>query len=293
MNRVNIHKILSAFDFFVYSKIDENRLDTVITSDIKLDDLYKYIQETKETFPLKDTLEYYSLFYYSDRKRYIIKLVYFYKIENGILTIMHNPFVIMKLIHGVGIKNPYIQKILLSTTLSNNSLEYYSLLSRQGEHYYELALLKRYFNQKCQNGQFKFYKIVPFQEEIERLYDLGIIPYRITITPVRKTTSPPVYIGFRIKREDYIFKVYIARKRAEYLQDIMSKFVHIFTSEISVFYLNNINQLSDLEVYQLNQMVNHIDEDPDFNRISTFSLLMIKIAKKFNIVLPVELRQAK
>lgn len=93
---INIKKLISALDHFIYQKIDEISMPSSTnerTDEVSVQDIYKYINETSSTFDLCSSLEYYAATYYYERKRYIA-LVSAYKIQNQILRITHNEFVL-------------------------------------------------------------------------------------------------------------------------------------------------------------------------------------------------------
>lgn len=292
---INIKKLLSALDHFIYKKIDDTSMPSSTnerTDSISVQDIYKYLNETSSTFDLCSSLEYYAATYYYERNRYIA-LVSAYKIQNQILRITHNEFVLAAFFFGnFRLRNFFVFRILTTTKLSNNAPQYYKIIGKK-EQFYKIEVLKRYFQQTGDNNRLKERKLSPFEKEMKSLYKTGLMPFYIEIEAVRKVTFPPVFTGFIIKRHDYITDLFLARKRPVYFEAIMEQLDIIFGSqEIIKFYNQAINQLSDQQISDLYRFILNADQDPDFidGKITLYSLILLRLVRDFKIVLPVQLR---
>lgn len=294
---INIKQLLKAFDHFIYAQINENHLpssENKRTNNILLKDIYEYIQETPSTFDLPRTLEYYAATYYINNNNAVnIPLVYSYRIKQDKLIIVHNDYVLLHVRNGSPcIRNLYIYMVLSRSTLSNNALQYYSIIGKKEAHH-KVEVLKRLFSQAGDNNRLKDRKLRPLETETKKLYDEGLLPFYIEIKPIRKVTFPPVFTSFEIKRYDYIQELYLGRQRPEFIKRIMDTLSVIYASnEIITYYLNAIGMLSDERIYELYALVDDIEKDPDYvdGKITLYSLLMVRIARQFKIVLPVEYR---
>lgn len=294
--KINIKFLLKAFDMFIYSQIDEHILPSMIStrsSKIPIQEIIIYLNTTFSQFDLFGTLNYYAGYYYINRTMRI-PMVLSYRIEQDELIIVHNDYALSNFLSGSDqIRNLNVYKVFsLSSVLNKNAAHYYTIIGKKNR-YAQSEVFKRFFSLNGDNNRLKERKLTPFEKEVQKLYDNGLLPFFIKVTPDRSLNFPPIHVGYTVSRYDYVIELRLSRKREEFLKKIMDRLDIVFGKKTILDYYNQaISNLSNEEVYLLKNIIQESTQDKDYLdlKITLSSLLITKIAKKFGIILPVELR---
>ena len=183
------------------------------------------------------------------------------------------------------IENTYIANVFLNALSKFNmkSDVLYEIISKGKTYKTSPEELKAILGINYTNAMLKSRILIPIEKVISKLYQEGSLPFYIKINIGRAVIgrgSKISTVAFDIINEIDVLR--LARLRPEYMKFIMQQLKKLYPFDYP-FIEEKIIKREDKTIHEIYTMLSGIEEDPDFHKIATSTLVKFKLRQDFNI----------
>lgn len=292
-NKLSSHSfrsLLALLDEQVYSSFSNQEKNYSITSYISWDTIYKY-------FPNKNAFFAILLLYHQTIVKEITKsgfkmrpLVMSCDEQATGIEIEHNTAALsIYLYHDDKsiIENTYVADVFLNALSKFNmkSDVLYEIISKGKPYKTSPEELKAMLGINYTNAMLNSRILIPVEKAISKLYMEGSLPFYVKINIERAVIgrgSKINNVAFDIINEIDLLR--LARMRAEYMNFIMQQLRKLYPFDYP-FIEEEIIKREDKTIHEIYSMLYNIEEDPDFHKLATPTLVKFKLRQHFNIIM--------
>lgn len=288
LSSYSFRSLLALFDEQIYSSFSIQKKSYCITSYISWDSIYKYFPNQSAFFSI-------LALYHQTVVREVTKsgfkmrpLVISCDENNTGIEIKHNTDALSIYLYHADkstIENTYIANVFLNALSKFNmkSDVLYEIISKGKTYKTSPEELKAMLGINYTNAMLKSRILIPIEKVISKLYMEGSLPFYIKINIGRAVIgrgSKINTVAFDIINEIDVLR--LARLRSEYMKFIMQQLKKLYPFDYP-FIEEKIIKREDKTIHEIYTMLSRIEEDPDFHKIATPTLVKFKLRQDFNI----------
>lgn len=296
MSANNIVQLQKLFDKWIYSTLDEEKLIDIasvgqfVVNTLSWENIYEYFPNKADFYSSlniyaetiiqrKDDQDNFTTYQLLCRCKVI---------DEKNIQIKHEPSGLRLYLYrrsDAMIYNSYFKEIFIKAfeRYSMKGEALYYILSKGYEYSYTPEELKELFGVNYINSMLKVRVLSPAERIIRELFDQGILPFFFNITLERSIIgrgSKIIKIRFNII--DNIILLRLKRCRDDHMRFIMSQLTELFPFDYP-FLEEDLKKADDQAIENIYHMIRHIEDDPDYLKIATSTLIRYKLQQDYAI----------